>query len=200
MLTNIQLRILKVFAGQINKIFSIRDVAKELGIFPSSAHRAIRPLIEKDFLVQNEKGFLSLNYRKHHDILAYVEYLRRNDLLEKHRNKSLAMFTDELVKHIKDDSFMLILFGSAVNSKRPHDIDILLLIEKTENIEFAEKFLHNVCRNYGLPFHEIVLSFDSVYEMLLKRDNRNVFNELLNKHVILYGTELFYRLLNKGRV
>ena len=121
-------------------------------------------------------------------------------MLTKSKNSDLALFVDDFVKRMEDESFMLILFGSAVHSNKPNDVDILLVIEKTEKVEFAEKFLSNVCSFSGLPFHELVVSFESVYEMLSKRENRNVFNELLNKHIILYGAELFYRLLNKGRV
>ena len=200
MLTKIQLRILKIFTSRLTGLFSIRDIAKELGIFPSSAHRAIQPLIKQDFLVKNEKNNFSLNFRKHHDVLAYVEYLKRNELLSKPKNKALALFADDLAKEIKDDCFMLILFGSAVNNDRPNDIDILLVIEETDKVEFAERFLHNICDRYNLPFHPLVVSFESVYEMLAKREHRNVFNELLNKHIILYGSELFYRLVDKGRV
>jgi len=35
--------------------------------------------------------------------------------------------------------------------------------------------------------------------MLGSRDDKNVMNELLNKHLILYGGELFFKLLKKGR-
>ena len=76
---------------------------------------------------------------------------------------------------------------------------ILLMIERTEDIEFVEKFLFNVSRKYTLKFHILVVSFESVEKMFLKRDEKNVMNQLLDKHLILYGGELFYRLLEKGR-
>jgi hypothetical protein len=37
------------------------------------------------------------------------------------------------------------------------------------------------------------------YEMLARRDEANLMNEILNKHVILHGAELFYRLILMGR-
>ena len=49
------------------------------------------------------------------------------------------------------------------------------------------------------PFEERVIGFESVYEMLAKRDEKNIMNEILNKHIILYGAELFYRLIARGR-
>ncbi len=118
-------------------------------------------------------------------------------MLNKH--KDLRLFTDEIITKIKEDNFILLLFGSAVNSNKPRDIDILLIVDSTDKIEFHEKFLHNVSSNYNLPFEERVISFESVYEMLSKRDELNIMNEILNKHIILYGAELFYRLIQKGR-
>ena len=110
------------------------------------------------------------------------------------------MFSEELIKKIKEDSFVLLIFGSAVESSKPRDIDILLIVDNAEKIEFNEKFLDNTLSNYDFPSETRVISFDSVYEMLLKRDEKNIMNELLNKHLILYGAELFYRLIEKGRL
>ena len=93
----------------------------------------------------------------------------------------------------------MLVFGSTVDSSKPRDIDILLIVDSTNKIEFHEKFLHNISSNYYLSFEERVIGFESVYEMLSKRDEKNVMNEILNKHVILYGAELFYRLIQRGR-
>ena len=45
----------------------------------------------------------------------------------------------------------------------------------------------------------IVVSFEIVFEMLGSRDDKNVMNQVLNKHLILYGSELFYKLVKIGR-
>src|SRR3989338_8599328 len=103
------------------------------------------------------------------------------------------------INKIKQNSFVLLMFGSAVDSNKPRDVDILLIVDSTDKVEFHEKFLHNIASNYGLPFEERVIGFESVYEMLSKRDEKNVMNEILNKHIILYGAELFYRLIQRGR-
>ena len=86
-----------------------------------------------------------------------------------------------------------------VESDKPRDIDILLIVDSADKVEFHEKFLHNITSNYDLPFEERVIGFESVYEMLSKREEKNVMNEILNKHMILYGAELFYRLIQRGR-
>ena len=96
---------------------------------------------------------------------------------------------------------MLLIFGSAVISEKPNDIDILLIVDDVEKIDSSEKYLYNTSRNYsiGKEIHINTISYKSVYEMLTKRDKVNVMNEVLNKHLIIYGAEIFFRLLTGGR-
>ena len=129
--------------------------------------------------------------------LAFAEYLRRDDFLGKF--KDMKLFAEEFIGKIKQESFVLLVFGSSVKSSKPRDIDLLLIVDSTDKIAFHEKFLHSIASNYDLPFEERVIGFESVYEMLSKRDEKNIMNEILNKHILLYGAELFYRLIERGR-
>ena len=165
----------------------------------SLAHRAIKPLIEENIVLKDKHKNLILNYKIHHETLAFVEYLRRDELLTKVKSKDIALFAEEVINKIKEDNFILLVFGSVIDSDKPRDIDILLIVDNTDKVDFHEKFLHNIASNYNLPFEERVISFESVYEMLAKRDEMNLINEILNKHMILYGAESFYRLIQRGR-
>ncbi len=192
-------RVLQVFAGHITESFTLREAARMLNMHVSLAHRAIQPLRAENIVQQDKHKNLSLNYTTHHETLAFAEYLRKDELLNKRKYADIKAFADEVAAKIKEDTFVLLVFGSAVDSKKPRDIDILLIVDNVNKVEFHEKFLHNIASNYNLPFEERVISFESVYEMLAKRDEINVMNEILNKHVLLYGAELFYRLIQKGR-
>ena len=190
-------KILQLFTSYITESFTLREVARRLKMHVSLTHRAIQPLIDSKIVGQDKHKNLSLNYKIHHETLAFAEYLKRDNLLD--RFKDIKLFADEVIKKIKQDSFVLLVFGSTVDSSKPRDIDILLIVDRTNKIEFHEKFLHNIASNYDLYFEERVIGFESVYEMLSKRDEKNVMNEILNKHIILYGAELFYRLIERGR-
>jgi len=190
-------KILQFFVGHITESFTLREIARRLKMHVSLAHRAIHSLIDSMIIEQDKHKNLSLNYRIHHETLAFAEYLKRDDFLDK--NKDIRLFAEETIDKIKQDNFVLLVFGSAVESNKPRDIDILLIIDSTDKIEFHEKFLHNIASNYDLPFEERVIGFESVYEMLSKRDEKNLMNEILNKHIILFGAELFYRLIERGR-
>jgi predicted transcriptional regulator len=190
-------KILQFFTGKMTESFTLREVGRELNMHVSLVHRSIQPLLDNKIIVKDKHELLKLNYNENQENIIFAEYLRRNDLLKK--NKELKQFTNEVINKIEEENFVLLLFGSAVNSKKPRDYDILLIIDHKDKIEFHEKFLHNIVSNYNLPFEERVISFESVYEMFAKRDELNVMNEILNKHIILYGAELFYMLVKKGR-
>jgi len=197
MLTKNQFKIMELFVSSITKKFSIREVARLLDMNVSLAHRNIIPLLEKNLIKKDEKRFLELNSKKNHDILAFCETLRKDTFLKK--NKSISLLRDELVKKFPYGYFSILIFGSTITSAKPRDLDLLIIIEKTEDIEQAERYLYSITRNHTLAIHSLVISFESVYEMLGPRDDKNLMTEVLNKHIILYGAELFYRLIEKGR-
>lgn len=201
-LTKTQLRIMQFFTGRVTGSFSIRQVERELNIDYSLVHRAIKPLIDKHKLLRvTEYNRVMLNFREYHNMLSYVEYLCRDELLNKPRNKDLAMCFETFIKKFKEESFALLLFGSVVNKINPGDVDVLIIVDSTNKTESSEAFLYNISRDYELDekLHIVCISYESVYEMLSKREQRNVLNEVLNKHIIIYGAELFYRLLDRGR-
>jgi len=164
---------------------------------PSFCHRAIQPLLRTGIIKKDKHKHLLLDYKTHHETIIFAESLRKDAFLEEH--KDLYLFTDEILTKMKEDCFVLLVFGSAVNSKAPRDIDILLIVDNAERIPFNEKFLHNVASGYDLPLDLNVIGQESVYEMLRNREENNLLNEVLRKHIILYGAELFYRLLSRGR-
>lgn len=191
--------VLEVFAGHMTESFTLRELARRRNMHVSLAHRAIQPLIKEKIILQDKHKHLSLNYRVHQETIAFVEYLRRDTLLKKQKYKDIVLLTEEVKRKIKEESFILLLFGSIVDTEKPRDIDMLLIVNSINKVEFHEKFLHNIASNYSLPFEERVISFESVYQMLAKREEKNLMNEILNKHIIIYGAELFYKLIQRGR-
>ncbi len=199
MLTKNQTKIMQVFTSHITEQYSMREIAKILQKDSSQTRRAIKPLIEKQFLTVTQKKHLILNYQKNHQQLAYIEHLRSKEFLNKPKNKELTMFTKEVKEKFPEDFFIFLLFGSTITAKKPRDIDILFITDDIEKVNTTEKILYNISRNYEQKIDINVISPESVYEMLAKREELNIMNELLNKHLIIYGAETFYRLIKKGR-
>lgn len=196
MLSKTQMRILQAFVANITRKFSLTDISKELDMQYRVVHRAVKPLVAEKYLLAENKRY-SLNYKAHHQELAYIEFLRAKELLAK--EPTLRLFKEDLVQKIEEDQFILIIFGSTITKAKPRDTDILLIVEGLEKIEFLERQLDVIASFSTLKTDIHVISHESVYEMLEKRDQLNVLNEILNKHVIVHGAETFYRMLAKGR-
>lgn len=192
-----QIGVMKVFAGSIRARFSIRQVAGIAKKTYRLAYGSIKDLTVRGLLSKDERGLLSLNYRENHPALAYIESLRAGDFLEK--NKTVALFAKDVKDRIGLDFFTLLAFGSCVSGKKkPRDIDILLIVPEKGDVEAAERVLERAASNFTLTFDCHVISTESAREMLAKRGEANVFNETLDKHILLFGAENYYLLLKNA--
>tara|TARA_B100000315_G_scaffold192618_1_gene183063 strand:- start:184 stop:780 length:597 start_codon:yes stop_codon:yes gene_type:complete len=198
MLTKTQIAIMEVFAGSITKSFSIHQISKALKKPYPLIHRSIQPLLADQFLKKDEHKYLSLDYRHNLSELAYIESSRKETLFKQHA--VIKSLFQDMFKEGDEAFFILLVFGSVVaGKKKPNDIDMLLILDDNKKVDRQEKLLQKVASRFHTKFHVHVISKESVYEMLSKRDQLNVMNETLNKHVILFGAENYYLLLNNAR-
>lgn len=200
MLTKTQIKIMQLFVGNIAKAISIRQVGRDLGISYPLVHRSITPLIKTmHYLKLNQNNLVQLNYQDHHEILAYIESLRRNEILDKRHAKPIKNFLEEVLDKFDQEYFIIILFGSTVESNNPRDYDVLFIFENNKVANERERAIDVITSNHSDKFHIHSIGTESIFEMGSKRDQKNMLNELLNKHIILYGAENFYRLLKNAR-
>lgn len=195
MFTKTQIEIMKVFVSKINKKFSINEISGLLNKKYPLIHRSIKPLIEKNYLFKDEHDLISLNYRENHQELAFLESIRNSAWLNK--NKDSKLFFGDCLNSITTDFFILLAFGSSVEGKG-RDIDLLFIFNEKE-LEKNERIIRNIAENFTLNLDINVIPVESVYEMLSRREETNVLNELMNKHIIVFGAENFYRILNNAR-
>jgi predicted transcriptional regulator/predicted nucleotidyltransferase len=196
MFTKTQIEIMKVFVSKINEKFSIKQISETIKKAYPLVHRSIKSLIEEGLLIRDNKELLSLNYRGNSQYIAYIESLRADKFL---KNKVISLFTKDALDRINLDFFVFLVFGSSVESKEPKDIDILLIVQEKERINEVERIVSNIASNFSKKFDINVISVESAYEMLNKRDSINILNETLNKHILLFGAENYYRILKNAR-
>ena len=197
MLTKTQIAVMQIFTSKITERFSILEISKLLKKPYALIHRSIKPLIEKNFLIKDRKELLSLNYKENISEISYIESIRKQNFLSK--DKTLALFTKDTITQKDLNFFILLIFGSSIEKDNPKDIDILLILENEEKIEEIEKILKNVSSNFNKKFDINVISVKSVKEMLSKREEPNLINETLNKHILLFGAENYYNILKNAR-
>ena len=197
MFTKTQASIMKLFVGKINQKFSIKEIAEILKKPYPLIHRSIKSLLQQEFILKDDKYFLSLNYKENNAELAYIESLRSKDALTK--DKTLSLFLKDVSDKSKLDFFVFVIFGSHVEKNNSRDIDVLFIIEDEKKVNEAEKTLVNLALHFTKHFEIQVISVESAYEMLSKRDKINILNETLNNHILLFGAENYYRILKNAR-
>lgn len=199
MLTKTQAEILKVFVSKIDGRFSIKEIADKLEKHYPLIHRSVFGLLDEGILKKDEKGFVFLNYKfvEKWGEVCYAEALRKEGFLKK--NKSFSIFFGDVLNSIINTEFIALVFGSSVNGTNPRDIDFLIILEDKKKINEIEKIIDNLSDNFSFKLHTHVLSMESAEEMLSRREEVNLVNETLNKHILLFGSENYYRMLKNAR-
>lgn len=184
-LTSTQRTILTHFCAHITQRFSLRETARALNKHPALIQRASQDLIKRG-LIQEKKGGYSLNYKQHHQEHAYTEYLRSKEFLSKH--PKLALLKKDIAQKLPAST--LLIFGSAVTTNNPRDIDILIITQHPR----AQQIIEQTLAQTTIPADTTILSFESIQE--LKTHENSILQQALNKHIVLYGAEMFYQLIS----
>jgi len=197
MLTKTQLEIMKLFVSKIEKKFSINEVAVSLKKPYALVHRSVQGLLGERFILTDERKLLSLNYRENFLELSFAEAVRTKERLAS--EKSISLFIRDCLKEIDEEFFIFLIFGSFVDKKKFNDLDIILILDNQSKVDKMEKIVKNVASNFSFKVDLHGLSKESAYEMFSKREQVNILNESLNKHLIVFGGENYYRLLSNAR-
>ena len=193
--TKTETAILKIFTSKITESFTIREISRKLKQNYSIVYSSLQNLYKNNLLIRDKHKRFSLNYKENYQSLAQIEQSRAEEFSKK--NNNIALFVDEVIRKVNLGFFTLLLFGSYAEGKQTKrsDIDILMIIENLKDTEKTERQLQNISGRYG-NFHCHVISKESIREMISKRDKLNVINESLNKHIIFFGGEDYYRLIS----
>ena len=197
MLTKTQIEIMKVFVSKINKKFSINEISEILKKPYALIHRSMQKLIKNGIVILDDKRLLSVNYKDNFALLSFVESLRVKYYLA--RKKAVLLFIKDCLNEINEDFFVFLIFGSFAENGKFNDIDIIIILDNPSNTERTEKIVKNVASNFSFKIDLHVISKESAREMFSKREQANILNESLNKHLIVFGGENYYKILSNDR-
>ena len=197
MLTKTQIEIMKIFVSNIDKKFSINEIAKVLEKPYALIHRSMQGLIKNKFILADEKKLLSLNYKENFTELSFIESIRAKNSLSK--EKSVSLFIKDCLKEIKEDFFILLIFGSFAEKKKFNDLDVIAILDNQSKVGHTDKIIKNIASNFSFKIDLHTLSKESAYEMFSKREQINILNESLNKHLVVFGGENYYKILSNAR-
>lgn len=146
-------------------------------------------------LKEEKKGntnIYSLNYEtdEHISYLAFMEAIAKEERQDI-PFKNLKQITDL----IKTPFYCLVVGGSYAEGKQKpsSDIDIAIIIPDCE----AKKAFESALKRGELiipEVHGFVFTSEEFYQMLVNKEY-NFGKELARKHILIYGTEAYYKIL-----
>lgn len=184
-------KIVLIFLENNGKDFTIRELAKSVKVDYKSVYISVDNLHKAGVLEKRKVGNSSLCKlgKNFNSALFKVENHRKDEAL---KNSDLKIIYNEIRKKIQTPFYICLLFGSYAKGKatKKSDIDIIVVAEDKDAIE---KEFNSIIQTTPLPIHMLTFTKKEFVDNFSK--GNTVVNEAIEKNIILYGIEAYYRLL-----
>jgi len=191
-ITNLNIKVMEEITKDLTKKWSINELSKKIKKHYRPVHAAVQTLIKHGFLTKNQNSLIEPAF-KNTLLLELAEKQRLAD----HNDKEIRIIKDKL-SQIKTAFFSAVLFGSSVN-KNGKDIDILMIIPDSGEVSIFQRQAEVELGSFYSKVDLNVTSEKSCYEMLNRPNQLNVMNEIMKNHLVLDGTESFYKILKRWK-
>lgn len=196
MLTQTQLKILAYLIDNQEKHFGIRELAKEISTVYYLVQRNVQQLKEKEIITLYQAGrtsLIKLPLQVDPAYLIEAEKFKRELFYRKY--PLLKIILKKIIEQAKSCFFVLLVFGSYVKSPRKDsDLDLLIIVPGQKQVGIMEQVISTIAGISTLKIHDTVVTEESFLSMLQKKE-LNVANEAGEKHILIYGDQLYYKLI-----
>lgn len=187
-----ELKIIKLFIKD-KRPRTIRELARAINSDYKITYTAMQELIHKKIVIMEPVGGSSLcrlNVNYYGRDVYEAEDERKREIL---KNKNLNQVYKEIISKAGTSFFVFLLFGSYAAGRQTKSSDIDLMFISNEK-DFESK-IGDTLSILPLKTHSLVFTEE---EFIRMKDAKkpNVIHEVIEKNIILYGTEAFYRLKN----
>ena len=172
-----------------------RQIAKEIGVTPATAHKALSSLNTEGVLLLRNMGKTHV-YNLNTDNVVVKEILKPLFLKESGVLAGiLKIIKGHILKSkIKDGIISVVLFGS-VNVRQDHsmsDIDVAVILETSKIKAKAEILFEEIDREISSKFGNTVSAYiNTKAEFKSKRkENMAVIKNILKEYNLIYGEKL----------
>ena len=176
----------------LTRKWSINNLSKKINKYYRPVYAAVQSLIKQGFLIKNQNNLIEPVFK---DTLL-LELAEKQRLID-HNDKEIKIIKDKLSR-IKTVFFSAVLFGSSVN-KKGKDIDILMIIPDSVERSNIQRQTEAELGSFYSKIDLNIISEESCYEMLNRPNQLNVMNEIMKNHLVLDGTENFYKILKRWK-
>jgi predicted nucleotidyltransferase len=192
----LELKIIDLLAKNVERKFTINEIAKNLGEFYSFVHRIVNRLTKDGVIIKNKVGksyICSLNLENEKTLtllqLAEIEKVKQFYVV----NKGLKLILEDFVELIKSElknRAVVVLFGSYAKGTATKESDIDILLISGGKID-VEKITREIYAKYGKEITPIVMTPND----FKKQMGKALIKEIIKDHYILYGVENFINLV-----
>ena len=191
-ITTLNIKIMEEITKDLTRKWSINKLSKKINKHYRPVYAAVQSLIKQGFLIKNQNNLIEPVFK---DTLL-LELAEKQRLIN-HNDKEIKIIKDKLSR-IKTVFFSAVLFGSSVD-KKGKDIDILMIIPDSKEINNFQKQAEAELGSFYSKVDLSIIPEESCYEMLNKPNQLNVMNEIMKNHLVLDGTENFYKILKRWK-
>ena len=158
--------------------------------------RNIHQLKEKNIINIQKAGktnLIILNREVDYLYLVEAEKFKRDLFYKKY--PSLKIMLKKIIKQSKSSFFILIVFGSYAKEqvRKDSDLDLLVIVPNQKQAEIIEKVISSIARISPIKIHETIITEKS-FALMSQKKELNVVLEAKDKHILIYGNELYYKL------
>ncbi len=189
----IELKIVDLLARNMDRKFTINEIAKSTGDYYSFVHRTVARMVKDGVIEKTKAGkaylcTLNMENEKTLALIQLSEIEKRSEFYE--REKELKLILEDFARSLEPKSNVLsvVLFGSYAkgNAAKESDIDVLLLAKSGLNTEKAAK---DIYAKYGKEINPIVMTETD----FKKQKDSAPIREVVGNHYVLYGADNFVK-------
>jgi len=193
----LELKIVDLLARNMERRFTINEVAKSLNEYYSFVHRTVNRLSRDDVIIKEKAGkaylcSINLGTEKTIALVNLSEIEKKNEFYNS--NKELKIILEDFVKSIESavNAISIVLFGSYAKGTvtKESDIDILLISKTKAGIDKTTKEIY---AKYGKEINPVIMTSED----FKRQKDRAIIKEVIKNHYVLYGVEKFVNLVFK---
>jgi len=195
----LELKIIDLMSKNLEKSFTINEIAKTLNEAYSFVNRIVNRLIKDKLILAKTVGkalvcSINLGNDKTIALLHLNEVDRKEKFYKKNKQIKLSLedFLEKLKLKFKRNLIFVAIFGSYAKeiATKESDIDILIIVKKKAEIT---SIIRESYAKYGKEIAPVLMTPTE----FKKQKEKPIIKEIIKYHYILYGFEEFIGIIYK---
>jgi DNA-binding Lrp family transcriptional regulator len=193
MITANEKKILRFLLTNLDKDYSINEIAKRSGLAPNGAYEILKKLESTGVLLSKKIANLK-SYKINFDSIEANKLLELA-LIPNYRESKISYRYGDL-KPLEKVTKLCIIFGSYITKKeKPNDIDIVFVIKKADYKKYSQA-LDKVKMIMPFKLHDVLQTKEDLIKNIKKRDS--IIIKAVSEGAVLWGHEFIIGVIKNA--